>query len=74
MRSLILGAALAPSALGSPQGAVEVAGFAVDKGTGRASAPAVVRFLAQITSRRGIGQVKSTLPGAARPRQTSQPI
>jgi len=36
------------------QGAVEVADFAVDKGAVRESAPAVVRFLAQIASRFGI--------------------
>jgi hypothetical protein len=36
------------------RGVVEVADFAVDKGTVREAAPAVVRFLAQIASRFGI--------------------
>jgi len=44
------------------QGAVEVADFAVDKGAVREGAPAVVRFLAQITSRFGIGPVKVHAP------------
>ena len=56
-----LGAALAPSRSARPR-AVEVADFAVDKGAVREGAPAVVRFLAQITSRCGIGPVKVHAP------------
>jgi hypothetical protein len=40
------------------QAAVEVAALAVDKGAVREGAPAVVRFLGQITTRFGIGPVK----------------